>query len=169
MSTHLDIAIIEWILVLRVDFSTWTPLLWCNQLIVEDLIGVDIYEADISTISDSTTIVGCSNQVLDGLPRDGSLLVVRVDWSIVLQTAHVIGKCISAHLPIRIVERICVVPAERLELLTLEEQRMEPAKTKDSLAEGLRLVTWCERCTNISVQTGHVWFDTTRWLDSHLH
>lgn len=46
---------------------------------------------------------------------------------------------------------------------------MEPAETEDSFSELLFFVDGGESAAQVSVQTSHVWLDTSRRLKSHLH
>ena len=109
---RLDVSLIEWVLVLRVNIRSWAPLIRHNEVVIEDLVRVDVNKADITIVCHTTTVVGFGNQICDGLPRDRGLAVVAWDRLAVLHSAHLISKSVSAHLPIRVVEGVQIAPTK---------------------------------------------------------
>jgi len=88
--SRFDITLFGCVRVPGVNVVTWAPLLRNNEIFIEDFVRVNIDQADISIVSDSTTIVGLGDQVLDSLPRDSCFLVVRVNWSTILDATYVV-------------------------------------------------------------------------------
>jgi hypothetical protein len=60
------------------------PFLKRDKVIIEDFLGVDLDQAPITVVGDSSTIVGFGNQILNSLPRNRSLLVILLRGNAIL-------------------------------------------------------------------------------------
>lgn len=94
-------------LVSRVDViilfcANWLPLVRADETIIEDLLSVDINKATITIVSNTTTIVTLSNQVLNSLPWHFTLLEVLIRN--ISDAAHIVSNGILANLIVTIVE-----------------------------------------------------------------
>lgn len=144
--------------------SLWgLPLLWSDEAWVEDLFCVDLNQATISIVSDTPTVVGLSDQILDSLPWELSLSVVVFRRFVVLQSSHVNGKQILAHRVIRVIEVVRDVPTESLELLALNQDGMEPAESIHGLSKCSVLIHRGELAHVVELSQ-HVCLDTLGWL-----
>lgn len=109
----LDILLIGGVEVVKLFGSIWSPSLRGNKIIIKDLLSVDLNESSISVVSNSTTIVGLSNEVLNSGPVNWSSLVVSfIDWLSVNLLTKVVGDQIVTYLIIGIIESISNIPAE---------------------------------------------------------
>jgi hypothetical protein len=106
----LGVCLISGVDVIELLSADRSPLLKCDEAIFEDLLGVDLDKTTITIISDTTTVVTLGDQVLDCLPWDLALLVVKVGY--LSDSAHVVGNRVLANLVITIVERVSDVPTE---------------------------------------------------------
>jgi len=139
-----------------------------HYISVEVVLQRQLDQPLVLRVSDTTTIVGLGNEILDGLPGNGSLAVISLNWLSVLVSSHVVGKGVGTHLEIRVIEWISIVPTKGLELLPLKQQCMEPAQTKQSLSECHLLINLNKALSNVSVKTSHVGLNSTRRLNGHL-
>lgn len=89
----LQVALIKSILVVEL-ISRWrSPSLDSDKVIIENLRSVDFNQASILVISDSSSIVALSEQVLAGSPGDGlGGLKVRILNTILGVLSHVDGQ-----------------------------------------------------------------------------
>lgn len=164
----LHVKFISRIAVVELFSASWSPPLKGDEIIIEDFLGIDLDQASIAIICNSTTIVGFGNQILNGLPRDGLLFVILLICNAILEASHVNGKQILADRIVGVVEVIGDVPSEGLELLTLDQDSMEPTKTINCLSEFSLLVNVLEGGADIIEEPQHVRFDALRWLLSDL-
>lgn len=87
-----------------------SPSLQGDKVVIEDLLGIDLDKASVTIVGNSTTIVGFCNQILDGLPRNGSFLVILFRGNTVLQATHVNSEQVLTDRVVGIVEVIGDVP-----------------------------------------------------------
>lgn len=157
--------------VLVVDFlgADRLPLLDCDEHFVEDFLSVNLDESAIAVVSDTTSVVALSDDVLDCLPWNlGSLRVgIRV-YSTFTFSSEITSNGIFANLVIAVVERVADIPTESLKLFTFNENSVEPAQTKHRLSEISGSVALGKRLALVAVEARHVSLDTTRWLLSDL-
>lgn len=106
--------------------SLRSPFFNSNKGIIEDLLTVDLYQATITIISDTTTIETRSNQNLNGLPINFVRLFVITLETRVCNFTHVGGHGILTDRVVGIVKSVANVPTESLELFALNEDGMEP-------------------------------------------
>jgi len=71
---------ISWILVIIFISALRSPFINCNQSFIENFFCVDFNKSSVSIVSDTTTIVGFSDQVLDCLPVNLLTFKICVDW-----------------------------------------------------------------------------------------
>ena len=164
----LHVKFISRVAVVELFCASWSPPLKGDEIIIEDFLGIDLDQASIAIICNSTTIVGLGNQILNGLPRDGLLFVILLICNAILQASHVNCKQIFADRIVGVVEVIGDVPSEGLELLTLDQDSMEPTKTIYCLSEFSLLVNVLEGGADIIEEPQHVRFYALRWLLSDL-
>ena len=98
----LGVGFVSWVDVVVFFSADWLPLIRANKTIIEDLLGIDIDEATITIVSNTTTVVTLSNQVLNGLPWHFTLLEVLVRN--VSDAAHVVSNGVFANFIVSIVE-----------------------------------------------------------------
>ena len=140
-----------------------------NQVLSEDICGINLDETSVPIISDSASIVGFGNEILNGLPGDGLFAIETLRSLVVLILfAHVVREALHTHAEVRVVESVAHIPAERLKLLALNQQSVEPAQTVNGLAEGLIFFARNKLLANVCVQANHVWLDSSGRLLSHL-
>ena len=140
-----------------------------NQVLFEYMCSVNLDETPVTIVSDSSSIVGFSNEILDGLPGNGLFAIKALRRLVVLVLlAHVESEAFHANAEVRVIEGVTHVPAESLELFALNEQSVEPAQTVDGLAEGLVFFARNELVADVCVQANHVWLDSSRRFLSHL-
>ena len=113
-------------------------------MIVEDLLSVDSEQTPVSVISDSTTVVTLGDQSVDGGPWNWVFASVALFSLVFDEFTHVHGKDILADLEVRVVESVLHVPTEGFELLTLNENGVEPGQSEDGLSELLVLLASLE-------------------------
>jgi hypothetical protein len=87
-----------------------SPSLQGDKVVIEDLLGIDLDKASVTIVGNSTTIVSFCNQILDGLPWNGSFLVILFRGNTVLQATHVNSEQVLADRVVGIVEVIGDVP-----------------------------------------------------------
>lgn len=144
-----------------------TPFVNGNESIFEDFLGVDLDEAAIALVSDTTTVVGFGNQVLDSVPLNLLALPVFAFEAGVLDAAHVVGNNVFANRVVRVVEGVVDIPAESLELLPLNENGVEPGETEDSLSEVALPIDESECFALIGVKSQEVGLDASGRLLSN--
>lgn len=87
----LDVGLIQRVLVIVLLGILWAPPFEGNQLITEQFFAVDCHEESVSRIGDTSSIVGFSDQIRDGLPWNSHIrFIVRVLYT-VLKATHVDG------------------------------------------------------------------------------
>lgn len=86
----LSVGLVSWVHVVVLFGADWSPSIKTNQTIIEDFLGVNVDKATISVVSDTTTVVTLSDQVLNSLPWDSTLDVGGV-WCF-LNLTHVVGN-----------------------------------------------------------------------------
>jgi hypothetical protein len=87
-----------------------SPSLQGDKVVIEDLLGIDLDKASVTIVGNSTTIVSFCNQILDGLPRNGSFLVILFRGNTVLQATHVNSEQVLTDRVVGIVKVIGDVP-----------------------------------------------------------
>ena len=162
----LGVSLISRVHIIILLCADWSPLLKSDKNLIEDLFGVDLNETAITIIGDTTSVVALSDQVLNGLPWNLTLLIINVGH--VSDSTHVVGDGILANLVITIVEGVGNVPTKGLELLALSQHSVEPSETKNCLSEFAVSLTQRECLRLVTVQTHHVSLDTTWRLLSDL-
>jgi hypothetical protein len=87
-----------------------SPSLQGDKVVIEDPLGIDLDKTSITIVGNSTTIVSFCNQILDGLPRNGSFLVILFRGNTVLQATHVNSEQVLTDRVVGIVKVIGDVP-----------------------------------------------------------
>lgn len=109
----LDILLVGGVVVVELLGTIWSPSLRCDEVVIEDFFGIDLHKSSIAIVSNSTTVVGLGNEILDGGPVDWSSLVVGfIDGLSVNLLTKIVGNQIVAYGVVRIVEGIGNIPAE---------------------------------------------------------
>jgi hypothetical protein len=85
----LNVCLISGISIVELISARGLPLVSNDQSIIEDFLGIDLDKTAISVICDSTTVVCLGDQILNSLPRKGSLLIIGLSRLVVLQSTHV--------------------------------------------------------------------------------
>ena len=116
------------------------PLLRSDECLVEYLLGIHLDQSTIAVVSDSSSVVCFCNEVLDGLPWKRRALVVGLGGLAVLKTTHVYRKQVLAHRVVRVIERVRHVPTQCLELLSLDQYRVEPTQSINYFSEVFVLI-----------------------------
>lgn len=168
ISTTSEVGLISGVCVVTFFSSRWYPLLGSDESIAEDVVRINSKESSISVISYTTTIVTLGNENFESCPVDVFFgFEGWIHWLSILEFAHVLGQQTLANIKIRISESIDLIPTERLELLPLDQNRMEPAESVDSFSELLLFLTSLE-VSDGTISLQHVGFNTLRWLLSDL-
>jgi hypothetical protein len=112
------------------------PLLWSDEFVIENVLGIDEKKSSISLIGNTATIVTVGNQFFEGCPVDIIFsLEGRVNRLIIFKLTHVVSQQVLTDQVIGVIESIDLVPTERFELLSLNQDGVEPAETIDGLSE----------------------------------
>ena len=102
---YLGALLVGWVVVLQLLSSIRSPLLRSDQVVVKDFPGVDVDQLPVSIVSDSASVVALGDEVLDGIPRNGCLLVPGlIDDLSVLGPTQVVGNEILADAVVGLVE-----------------------------------------------------------------
>lgn len=119
--SSLCILLISRIVVGKIVSARWSPLFSSNQGFIEDLFGIYLNKSSVSVISNSSTIVCLSNQILNSLPRNRRALIISVSQFTILDSTKINSKQIFAHLVVRIVESVRNIPSKSLKLFTFNQ------------------------------------------------
>jgi len=138
------------------------PFINSSENIIKDLTSVDLDQATITLISDTTTVISLSKQELNSLPVDLVSLFVVTDETGICNTTKIGRNSVFADRVVRVIEGVADIPTESLELFALNQDRMEPTKTEDSLTEVSLFVDEFKCLALIGVKSQHVGFDATR-------
>jgi hypothetical protein len=76
----LDVDFISGVTVIKLLCTRWLPLVRLNEILIKDFFSVNLDQASVTIVSNTTTIVGLSNQILNSLPRKRCFLVIGVKW-----------------------------------------------------------------------------------------
>jgi hypothetical protein len=132
------------------------------NLFAVELLEDDFVKSKVHFLSNSTTVVTRSSEIVEGVER--SLVGVVIDEDL---------KLLSTDTQVRFIELILLVPSERSVKFTLGDERMVEAKTEQHLSEDLwdgRLLEplWIRNWIS-SVSTEQVLFETHGWFICHLN
>jgi len=119
----LDVLLICRILIVLRRRARRSPtFLRMNQVLCEYICGINLDKTSVTIVSNSTSIVGFGDEILDGLPGHGLFTIEALGRLIVLiLLAHVVSEAFHAHAEVRVVEGVTNIPAECLELFALNE------------------------------------------------
>lgn len=160
----LNVSFISRVDICHLVSSFWPPSFWPDESIVEDFVSIYIYKLSVSVICDSSSVIALSNQILDSCPLDWLLLVVvLICWLTINLSSHIVCENVLTYLEVRVIEGICDVPAEGLELLSLDKDSVEPDKSENSFSEFLAFLNLGE-LSLVSVNSKHVSLDSFRWF-----
>lgn len=133
---NLSVLLISWVMIFQLFSSIWSPFLRSNEVVIEDFFGVNIDKFSISVISYSTSIVALSDKILDCFPWNWLLFVICfINNFTFFSSTKVVGNEILADTVVRLIEGVLDIPSKSSELLSFNDQSMEPGKTEDSLSE----------------------------------
>jgi len=76
----LDVDFISRVTVIKLLSTRWLPLVWLNEILIKDFFSINLDQASVTIVSNTTTIVSLSNQILNSLPRKRCFLVIGVKW-----------------------------------------------------------------------------------------
>jgi hypothetical protein len=76
----LDVYFISGVTVIKLLGTRWLPLVRLNEILIKDFFSINLDQASVTIVSNTTTIVGLSNQILNSLPRKRCFLVIGVKW-----------------------------------------------------------------------------------------
>jgi competence transcription factor ComK len=76
----LDVNFISGVTVIKLLSTRWLPLVWLNEILIKDFFSINLDQASVTIVSNTTTIVSLSNQILNSLPRKRCFLVIGVKW-----------------------------------------------------------------------------------------
>jgi hypothetical protein len=76
----LDVNFISGVTVIKLLGTRWLPLVRLNEILIKDFFSINLDQASVTIVSNTTTIVGLSNQILNSLPRKRCFLVIGVKW-----------------------------------------------------------------------------------------
>jgi hypothetical protein len=74
----LDVDFISGVTVIKLLGTRWLPLVRLNEILIKDFFSINLDQASVTIVSNTTTIVGLSNQILNSLPRKRCFLVIGV-------------------------------------------------------------------------------------------
>jgi len=76
----LDVDFISGVTVIKLLGTRWLPLVRLNEILIKDFFSINLDQASVTIVSNTTTIVGLSNQILNSLPRKRCFLVIGIKW-----------------------------------------------------------------------------------------
>ena len=76
----LDVYFISGVTVIKLLGTRWLPLVRLNEILIKDFFSINLDQASVTIVSNTTTIVGLSNQILNSLPRKRCFLVIGIKW-----------------------------------------------------------------------------------------
>lgn len=139
--------------------SILKPEKWRGEgFIAEILVDVSGQKSAVPIVSHVTTVVDASDEVFQGVPWC-FLIFIQID-----------RQQVFGHLKIRIVEAVNDVPAQLLEFLSFQKDRMEIAQTEQQLFVLLPILASVELLLcDYLIQTFQVGFQTLENAELYLN